>query len=82
MKDKTTLLFTIGIVAVFSAWLLSKARLPGTEPGEMRIHDFGRLPVVYQGRVKPFDTLARNALTILSDSQSFKDADEPKAADA
>ena len=29
---------------------------------EMQLDEFGRLPVVYEGRVKPFDTLARNML--------------------
>ena len=36
---------------------------------------FGELPVVYQGRVKPFDTLARNSLIIISDRQTWRDAD-------
>lgn len=56
-----------------ATWIGLKA-IPATDaPGAMRITDFGKLPVVYQGRVKPYDTLARNALTILSDRQQFAD---------
>jgi len=47
---------------------------PKDKPGEMNLNEFGRLPVVYQGRTKPFDTLARNSLTIISEKQSYKDA--------
>ena len=32
-----------------------------------------RLPVVYQGRQKPLDTVARNSLKIISDKQAFRD---------
>ncbi|MBM4095067.1 MAG: cytochrome C biogenesis protein, partial [Planctomycetes bacterium] len=34
---------------------------------------FGRLPVMYEGRIKPFDTLARNSLRIISDRETFRD---------
>ena len=47
----------------------SKARMPHAEPGEMQIEEFAKLPVVYEGRVKPYDTLARNTLQILSGRQ-------------
>jgi ABC-type transport system involved in cytochrome c biogenesis permease subunit len=33
--------------------------------------EFGKLPVVYQGRLKPLDTLARNNLMIISNRQTF-----------
>ena len=39
----------------------------------MRIHDFGKLPVVYQGRIKPFDTLARNTLRVISNKETVDD---------
>ena len=35
----------------------------------MQIFEFGKLPLAYQGRVKPYDTLARNSLQILSGRQ-------------
>ena len=39
----------------------------------MRMHEFGKLPVVYQGRVKPLDTLARNTLRLISDKETYDD---------
>ncbi len=37
----------------------------------MRLGEFGKLPVVYGGRVKPLDTLARNSLRTVSDKQTL-----------
>ena len=63
------------IVAVLVlAWISSKAVPPRDDDGAAQIRAFGELPVVFQGRVKPFDTLARNSLVILSDRQTFVDA--------
>jgi ABC-type transport system involved in cytochrome c biogenesis permease subunit len=44
----------------------------------MAMHAFGRLPVAYQGRVKPFDTLARNSLVIISERQTYRDENGTK----
>ena len=58
-----------------AAWLISVPRtdvalerfLPSPKsPSQMQLEQFGRLPVVYEGRMKPFDTLARNALQVIS----------------
>ncbi len=57
------------VVLVFAGYIASKARLPESKPSEMQIHEFAKLPVVYEGRVKPYDTLARNSLQILSGRQ-------------
>jgi ABC-type transport system involved in cytochrome c biogenesis permease subunit len=35
----------------------------------MQVFEFGKLPLAYEGRIKPYDTLARNALQILSGRQ-------------
>ncbi len=43
-----------------------------TEPGEMAIHDFAKLPVTADGRVKPMDSLARNALVVINEREGFK----------
>ena len=37
------------------------------------MHAFGRLPVGFEGRVKPFDTLARNSLRVISGRNTFRD---------
>lgn len=66
-------IFPLLVVILSAAWLLGKARLPATMENEMDLYQFGKLPVVYQGRVKPLDTLARNSLRIISDRQTFVD---------
>ena len=60
-------------VALAGLWLASKAYQPAPSVGQMNLVDFGQLPVMYEGRVKPMDTLARNSLRIISDKQTFKD---------
>ena len=66
--------FPVVVVLIFAFWLASQARQPKTAPEEMQIHEFGKLPVVFQGRVKPLDTLARNNLRIISGKETFRDA--------
>jgi ABC-type transport system involved in cytochrome c biogenesis permease subunit len=61
------------VVLALAGWVLSRARptvLPSTA---MQIGQFGKLPIAYQARVKPYDTLARNSLRILSGKQTFVD---------
>jgi len=62
-------------VGLASLFFMRVARLP--EPPEEKIDlvALGRLPVAYQGRVKPLDTLARNTLRIVSDRETFRDAE-------
>ena len=74
MKGPSRLLPVLAVVASLG-WLGSRVSSPGDSVGEMKVHEFGRLPLVYQGRVKPFDTLARNSLLIISDRQTFVDDD-------
>jgi ABC-type transport system involved in cytochrome c biogenesis permease subunit len=57
------------VLIVFVSYIAGKARLPQTSLGEMQLYEFAKLPVVYEGRVKPYDTLARNSLQILSGRQ-------------
>ncbi|NOZ39825.1 MAG: cytochrome c biogenesis protein CcsA [Planctomycetes bacterium] len=49
-----------------AGYVFGGARVPKIPATEMQLHQFGQLPVAYNGRVKPFDTVARNALTVLS----------------
>lgn len=66
--------FPLFVVMFFAAWLVSKAR-PEKQPADgMHLTDFGKLPVIKDGRVKPLDTLARNTLRIISDKETFVDA--------
>ena len=59
------------VVATAAAICYWVALPPKTEPGELDLYGFGDLPIVYQGRVKPMDTLARNSLRVIGDTESF-----------
>jgi ABC-type transport system involved in cytochrome c biogenesis permease subunit len=50
----------------------------GGKPDAMRLEEFGELPLVYEGRMKPFDTLARNSLRVISDREYFRDTEDKK----
>ncbi len=59
------------VVALFALVVDRVASIPATPAGEMDLYRFGQLPLVYQGRVKPFDTLARNSLRVIADIETF-----------
>jgi ABC-type transport system involved in cytochrome c biogenesis permease subunit len=65
--------FPLAVVVVFGLYFASKMPPPRYKAGDMDLTAFGRLPVAFEGRVKPIDTLARNNLRIISDRQDFKD---------
>jgi ABC-type transport system involved in cytochrome c biogenesis permease subunit len=48
---------------------------------EMRLAEFAQLPVQDGGRIKPFDTLARNNLMVISNKQTFKEAPQQGKAE-
>jgi ABC-type transport system involved in cytochrome c biogenesis permease subunit len=66
-------LVPLAVLLVPIAWILSAAQPPGTISNLPDIHAFGRLPVVFEGRVKPYDTLARNSLRVISGRNSYRD---------
>jgi ABC-type transport system involved in cytochrome c biogenesis permease subunit len=52
-------------VALFAAWFLSGVQPPKPRDG-FDIASFGRLPVLLDGRIQPFDSVARNTLLSIS----------------
>lgn len=66
------------VVLVAGAYIGSKAVPPKPLRLQMDLEQFGSLPLMYQGRVKPFDTLARNSLRVLSNRQTFVDSQGQK----
>jgi ABC-type transport system involved in cytochrome c biogenesis permease subunit len=60
------------IVAAFAAYVASAAMPRAEKPLQMKIHEFGKLPVAYGGRIQPMDTLARNALRTISGKSTFE----------
>jgi ABC-type transport system involved in cytochrome c biogenesis permease subunit len=62
------------MVLLAAGYVVGRAR-PATEPpGEMKIHEFAKLPVAYGGRTQPMDSLASNALRTLSGKETYEDA--------
>jgi ABC-type transport system involved in cytochrome c biogenesis permease subunit len=69
------------IVVLFAIWFFqSGVKLPKESEADFHLNAFAHLPVKYEGRKKPIDTLARNLLTILSDKQSVRNADGEKVS--
>ncbi len=56
------------IVAIFAAWLIGGLRIPPDK--DLAINQFGRTPLVFDGRTQPFDSLGRNALLQLRAKQT------------
>mgnify|MGYP001437532483 CR=1 FL=1 len=52
-------LVPLAVLLIPIVCILRFAQPPDAGPDQPDIHAFGRLPVVFEGRVKPFDTLAR-----------------------
>ncbi len=62
-----------GIDVVCAAILCGAWRPKPTIVDGMNLTEFGQLPVIFQGRAKPLDTLARNTLKVVSNKQSYAD---------
>ena len=58
-------------LAVF--YMAGHAKPPSMPEDGMDIHAFGKIPVAYNGRVKPLDTLARTQLRIISEKETFEE---------
>jgi ABC-type transport system involved in cytochrome c biogenesis permease subunit len=71
VAGKRVWIFPAIVVALCAAFLLSHARMRTSRPSDAQIYDFGRLPVSYQGRIKPYDTLASHSLQFLSGRQEL-----------
>lgn len=56
------------LCAVFALWLASSARVPRDR--EWAVQEFGRLPILFEGRFQPMDSVARNTLLRLREKQS------------
>ena len=54
--------------------ILAKSFLPPKNLGDFDVVGFSRLPVLVNGRVKPFDTVARTSLLVLCNA-TYNDAD-------
>lgn len=58
------------VAGLCAVWAFAGLNVPASKPGGFDFRDFGRLPVVSNGRTQPLDSLARNALLQLREKQS------------
>jgi ABC-type transport system involved in cytochrome c biogenesis permease subunit len=61
---------------ILALWVLSGAQSPKAV-NDFNIDEFGRLPVLLNGRVQPFDSVARNALLSVSGKSIVRVKDAP-----
>lgn len=67
------------LVIMGCLWFFQSGIKPPVETAtDAQLNAFAHLPVKFDGRKKPIDTLARNLLTILSDKQSVRMSDGEK----
>ena len=59
------------VVLLSLAYLLAPLR-PVRPSSEFHVEKLSKLPVSYKGRVKPFDTVARNSLMVISGRQKLR----------
>ena len=57
------------ITLIFAGWFAGKLRVPRSGGGDWAVGDFGKIPVVVDGRHMPMDTMARTVLTLLRNKQ-------------
>ena len=62
------------VTVVFVGFVWYAARPNPLVIDGMQLDAFGQIPIVFEGRSKPIDSLARNTLKVLSDRQSFVDS--------
>jgi ABC-type transport system involved in cytochrome c biogenesis permease subunit len=58
------------ITGVFAVWILAGLRPPQDRPDRFAAQEFGRLPLVANGRFQPLDSFARNTLLQLRDKST------------
>ncbi len=61
----------VSAVALFIAMPVARE---SSEDDSLKVDDFGKVPVLHQGRVQPLDTLARTSLRIISERSTFRDS--------
>ena len=65
------------ITAIMGLWVIS-ALGRAREKGEYDLDHFSKIPVLLEGRIQPFDSVARNALLILRGKASVLITDRPQ----
>ncbi len=78
---RTAVALPAAMIALALMYLLSHAlRAPRADAGEFDVYALAKVPVLFEGRVLPLDTVARSSLKIISGRQSIKTDDGRVAA--
>ncbi len=64
--------FPLMIIVLCIAWLAKEARTPKDVPKSMNLFSFAQLPVAWNGRAQPVDSVARTQLLIISHKSTFQ----------
>jgi ABC-type transport system involved in cytochrome c biogenesis permease subunit len=67
------------IPAIFALWVIASLFPKAEKPEEFHLAEFGKLPVLLNGRIQPMDSVARNALLILRARQTVYLGDETES---
>ncbi len=70
------------LAVIALAWAVAKLVPPRMPANGLDIEAFGRLPVVFNGRVLPFDSVARNSLLQIRGKQTLREAGGGRALSA
>jgi ABC-type transport system involved in cytochrome c biogenesis permease subunit len=68
-------------LAVAVLWVASNSRMPKASPEGFDLVAFAKIPLLSDGRNKPFDTVARNSLLIIRGKQTLR-LDDGRSIDA
>jgi len=60
------------MLIVMAGWIASSWRAPRVSKDQFDLQQFGKLPVLVGGRIKPMDTVARNSLLIIHGKQTLR----------
>jgi ABC-type transport system involved in cytochrome c biogenesis permease subunit len=63
----------LGGAVLFLVYTMTPLSAPS---GQMQLHEFGAVPVQDEGRIKPFDSMARTTLMLISGKQEYKDEND------
>ena len=68
-------------LAIAVLWVASNSRIPKAAPLDFNLVAFAKIPLLSDGRNKPFDTVARNSLLIIRGKQTLR-LDDGRTIDA
>jgi len=69
MKKNFQKWFPLVLTLVMTAWFFGKLQTP--KDADFAFNQFGQLPVVFNGRLKPMDSVARNSLLEIREKQTL-----------